>query len=131
MDISNLKPAESSFMPLRHPSTRQILKDEKGNEVGMLLGSMYCAAWRNRMNRMANSRINNRTKSTAEQSFEEAGDLFAAVTFEVRGLEIEGEKITPKNIAGIYNNPDHGWIRKQVDDWIGDDANFFGSAASE
>lgn len=130
MDIANLNAKESSFMPLRHPATGQVLKDDAGNQVGFTLGGTYSEAWRNKLNRMANSKMNKRQKATAEQNFEELGELFAAVTFDVHNLELSGEKITPKNVVDVYNNGEYGWIRKQVDEHIGDDANFFDTAGT-
>ena len=125
MDIGNIAAAETGFLHLVHPATGQKLVTEDGAPIGLELSGMYSKAWRNKLNRLANSKMGGKQKTTAERSFEEMTELLAAVTAVVKNLVVDGVEYTPKNIAELYASVKHGWIRKQVDEFIGDDANFF------
>lgn len=65
-----------------------------------------------------------------EELVEEQSELLAAVTVNWSGIEEKSASVpfNPANVRRIYKN--YPWIREQVDNFIGDRANFMKSASN-
>ena len=124
MDISSIT-ASSSTIEIRHPATgeplglRITLRPTSSTEVQTV------------KRRITNESIRMRNKNISAEKLEANGlDILVAM---IENMEWEGdtswhgEKLdaTPANIRKLMKEAD--WIKKQVDDAIGDDAAFFQS----
>lgn len=77
-----------------------------------------------RFNKAARSR--SRKSANIGMSDEEASELLAACTVSWSGVKENGDEVPVEQAARIYTK--YSWIREQVDEFMGDRANFFTTA---
>lgn len=115
---------------LINPATSQPIRAFDGSEAHILLmGVDSKAAQKHRReatNRMLAKR--NRNKMTAEEIEASNVDLWAALTRGWVLVNFAGETVdyefSEANARRLYSNPNFAWIKDQVDEFVGDRANF-------
>jgi len=131
MDLNDLKLEEKSeagaFLHLRHPITNKPL-DHKGEPMGILLTGRDSAAYRETSRRLQNARI---AKAVGDDSKDYVGtddaacELLAACTIGFDNLQMGGKDLILEDSAAFELYSNFGWIREQVDLFVGSRANFF------
>lgn len=129
-DLANLESADEGVpVTILHPATNQPLRDDDGNDVTITVmgqdSQAFQQAKRRAMNRrMAAMRGGRGAKLTAEELEAENIATLVACTVGWSGLALEGKPLTfdAKNVRMVYER--FPWIREQVDEFIGDRANF-------
>jgi len=133
MDLSKLDVPETAVIHIEHPSLGK-LKDSDGKactiEVYGPATNQAIAQKRKAMKAVA-ERIGSKGikafgKIPPDELDEMELDRLVALTASVSGLEIDGEKITEKNVRTLYENPRYGWIREQVAEKLGGWEDFLG-----
>lgn len=133
MDIGKINLAERSEqgadLELEDPITGEKGKQADGSPVTIRVMGMDSAAFRNKHREIQSRRMakiaRGKKPDYAGNSDDEAAELLVACTIGWNGIEVNGEVLafTPKAARDLYL--DHHWIREQVDQFIGDRANFF------
>ena len=136
MDFLTLAIKDSAFLHLTHPATREPMyfEDAKGKKkpVGMLLGSQTCPQWRAAYDDAERAGQQYRKKGTQAPKHEIESRTVAmlqAITFGVQGINVGGTEVTPENVGElVYSNHSLRWIRRQVEMFNAEDANFLEGA---
>jgi hypothetical protein len=134
MDLAQLTPVEDGVpMEVVHPETGQVLRDESGQAVTItLLGEdseVYQSMERASTNRrLKQAQRGRRGGLTAEQLAAEALELVVACTVGWSGVVFAGGVLaySEANARKLYTALP--WLRRQVEQFIADAANFFGSS---
>lgn len=122
-------------MELEHPVSGDILMQEKPNEkkpITIKVLGIDSKAYRNKQLEFQRKRIakmtRNRKNNDIVMSDEDACELLAECTVGWEGIVENGKPIefSKEAAASLYMN--YRWIREQVDQSIGDRANFLQSA---
>ena len=125
MDFSTLV-AETRTIDINHPVTLEPI----GLKIDLLPTTSKQV--RDVQRKHANENIKNRFKTTTAEKLEaNALDILVAATAGWtwgEGADWKGGKpeLTPENVREVYKKAP--WIRKQVDEALGDDAEFFRDA---
>lgn len=130
MDLSTLNVAAAADrgadLHLAHPSTGEPLYTEDGKPVTIRLLGADSHEYRQRIRRLANQNLNKkkRERQNLEQIEEQAAELLAAITVGWSNIVLEGETVecNVDNAKSLYL--DYAWIREQVDEFVGERANF-------
>lgn len=117
---------------LEHPATGEPI-EENGEPVIITLLGTDSKAYREKNRDFQRERIaqmaRNRKKTIDYTvSDEDACELLAACTKGWSGIERDGKPLEFSNEAAFDLYMEYGWIREQVDLFIGDRANFFTTA---
>ena len=130
MDLSEFETSKfadvGSVMPVRHPKTGDTLKNEDGSDMTVTVygtdGDVFQKAQRAKINSKMKLRRTS-GKMTAEEIQADTLDLLAAATADWN-ITLDGAKpeFTPANVRAVYTRLP--WLRKQVDEWMADEANF-------
>lgn len=128
---------ETTDVPLLNPATGEPVVDRNGTpswiRVTGLDSPQYKAHERAMLNRRLKQR-NPKATMTAEQISEERLAMLSACTVQWHLVTLDGAVIdvpcTPENARKLYANPKCGWITRQVDRAIGDDAVFMKNSST-
>jgi hypothetical protein len=135
MDITTLDTtplAEAGVdMELRHPGNNSVIMQDDGvTPITIRVLGMDSKAFRkaNRVNQDKRIKGVRYRMPTAAERDEDAIDILIKCTIGWSGIEREDGPLscTPANVRWLYTNMD--WIKRQVDDFIGDAANFLPSS---
>lgn len=126
MDLNQLNTAQianqGAIMTVRHPDTNEPLA------MTITLLGADSKAFRFARNLAINRRLksNARLLPTAEETDATSVEMLADCTVAWTGIELEGKPLdcTRENAVLLYSNPGLGWLREQVDRFVGDRANF-------
>ena len=125
--VSGLALKDSYELQLKNPVSDELLFDEDGKPVTITLYGKSSKPYRNAVTAMQNRelrRMHKKDVRTAEQTLEESTSLLVACSA-TSTLEINGVAVNDKDtFKQLYNDPRFSWIRDQVDEAIGDQANF-------
>lgn len=134
MDLSNLALAssaeEGAALHLKHPVTGEPLFCDDGKPMSITVVGMDSDRFRKAERSIANQRLRQaqrRRSSTMsmEDIEKETVRAFAACTLDW-SLQMGGKPLpfSTDEAVKLYGNPDYGWIREQLDDFMSDRANF-------
>jgi len=129
MDLSQLDvqaAAENGAnLEVRHPATGIVIP---GMTITVL--GTDSKTYRNAIKARLRQRVNQRKKNDfdPEKAEKEAVELLADLTVDWDGISLDGQvlKCNRENCITVYSR--FAWIREQVDEFIGDRANFLPSA---
>lgn len=128
MDLSKLDMTkfadEGAPLEIVHPATLEpLMHDEKPVTIWLL--GQDSTIFRDEIQRRAKSQLNKRQKIDIDKVAGDSADLLAVLTVGWYGIEEGGKALecTRENAKSIYQK--YGWLRQQVDEFIGDRANFF------
>lgn len=137
-DISTLAlNADTVDFQLRHPATGELLFSDEAKTlpVAAVLYGKASKQYRNALNAMLNRSLKRKAKKekeSAEVMTEEGVSLLVAVTSGFKELSIAGTvPSTEADFRSLYSNAAYSWIKDQVNEFLGDDANFLAQQASE
>lgn len=130
MDLSKLKTSKSeqgAVLQVLHPSTEEAIKGMTITLLGqdssvyrkIQLGKQQAA-----LNRMAKGK--KVADLNAEKLAEDTLDDLVSLTLDWTGFELDGKKLecTPENVLKVYGDNELSWLKEQVNEFIGDRANF-------
>ena len=127
MDISKIRLADKS----EQGSTLVVLDPVTGVETDLKikLAGTDSFIYRNWLKRMSNKKLGNFKKKgfSYEESERSSVELLAELTLGWEGLEADGEPIvySREKAIDLYSDPNMKWLREQVDEFVGERANFF------
>ncbi len=113
-----------------HPITRQPLRDDEGREAYIDLYSGDSEQARRHQRSIARRRMamRGRGKLTPEEVEAEATEFLCAVTTGWYLLDLDGHPLgvefSVENARELYGLSAIAWLRDQVDEYVGDRANF-------
>ncbi len=123
--------AHEGTLEVRHPRTGEVVRHDDGRPYTITLlsrGSQkYVEAARAIQDRRAAAMMRTRQLATAIMSDKEAVELLVAATvkWDLRYRDDKLSQPKPENYRTAYLDPDLFWMRQQVDEFVGNDANFF------
>ena len=129
MDLASLEPAhEGAEMQVRHPGTNAPIDGMVVTLLGMD-SEPALRAQRVATNRRLKQGIA-KMKLSAEELDSDGLDLLTALTVSWRGIEWDGKPYpcTPENARSLYTKL--RWLREQVDEFVGERANFLPKSAT-
>jgi hypothetical protein len=132
-----IKTREPIRVEITHPATGEPIRDVAGMpayiEVVGLDSPEFKAHERAMIQRRLKSR-NPKAVMTAEQLAEERLEMLCACTVGWYLVAPDGQPIqvsfSPAEARRLYSNPDCGWITRQIDKAIGDEALFMKSSSA-
>jgi len=134
MDLNDINLEEKSnngaSLELEHPVTGEPLLHD-GEPMTILLAGTDSAAYRNKQREIQNRRLMRASKGRKPDFSgldSEALELLAACTLGWSGLILGGEALEFSESEARKLYEAHGWIKEQVDVFVGERANFFTSA---
>ena len=132
MDLAELDaPDARADMEVRHPATNEPLLTADKQPVTISLLGVDSDVFRAGERKLANRRLKQgqKAKVTAEGVEAQAIGLLADCTVGWSGIEFEGAVLsfTRENAVMLYTRL--RWLREQVDEFIGDRANFLKASA--
>jgi len=128
MDLSSLDMTkfadEGATLEILHPATLEPLL-HNGEPVTITLLGQDSSVFRAEIQRRAKAQMNKRQKIDIDKVAGDSADLLAVLTVNWYGIEEGGKELecNRENAKGVYEK--YGWLRQQVDEFIGDRANFF------
>lgn len=132
-DISTLAlKTDTVDVQLRHPATGELLFSDEAKTlpVAVTVYGKASSQYRNAVNAMVNRSMKRKAKKekeTAEVMNEEGLTLLTAITAGFKELSVNGS--VPSSEADyrtLYADAKYAWIKDQVNEFVGDDANFLG-----
>lgn len=123
---------QGAWLDLEHPATGDVIGTEDKPVRIKLLGT-DSKAWRNKNREFQRKRIAKLKRNKSRDidysaSEEETSDMLAACTIGWEGIEENGEAMEFSQETAERLYLEMGWIREQVDAFVGDRANFFPGA---
>lgn len=108
------------------------IEDASGTplDIHLLLAGADSEAYQKELRRQQDKLLKKgRMKLSAEEAENNSVELLAACTLDWRNVEYNGDALecNRKNARWLYKNPRLSFIRDQVDEFIGDRANFLES----
>jgi hypothetical protein len=116
---------EGAVMELRHPVTGIALVQDDGTAVSIRLAGMDSGRFRKQQRANTDRRLRGSRRGVTGTEMDAEGlELLVAVTLGWTGIEIDGERpeANAVNVRKVYTK--FPWIREQVDNFVGDRANF-------
>jgi len=125
INIDDIKFEEGTEMPVLHPTTGEVLKDEKGQIASIRLAGVDSDIYRKAANIITNRRVkgSRNPKMTAEKLDADTLELVCKCTLSWTGILIK-EKV-PKTAEELYAGAK--WLRQQAEEWMHDRANYLGN----
>ncbi len=123
MDLASLEPAsEGVEMQVRHPATNAPIDGMAITVLG-LDSARAVQMQRAATNRRLKQGIN-KMKWSAEEIDEDGIQMLSALTTSWRGIELDGKPLecNRQNATTLYTR--FRWLREQVDEFVGERANF-------
>lgn len=121
MDLSALavKKEETRFIEIEHPIAGKLFIDDKQTvpvtiEVRSPSSDAIIALDKRNTNAIMQRQQRNK-EIDANFAEEKRIERLMAYTVSVNGIELNGEKITLKNIEQIYRNKEFGWLHEQIE----------------
>lgn len=115
---------ETSEYQLRHPITKEPLKDGKGRPMTVELYGKHTSVYKNAVNKMFKKREPGE-ELTSEETRKQGTELLADCIKQFNNLNIEyadGKFLDTNDVVSVLENA--FWIRQQVDTAIDDLENF-------
>lgn len=130
-DLNTLAQSDTAVYQLRHPKTAVGLKHEDGKPVTITVSSQDSPRFKAMMRLRSNKRMDDiagggaAMRPTMEQMEIDAIDTLVAATVDWN-IEVDGAKpkCTEAEVRKLYSDPRFGWVRLQIDAFIGDRGNF-------
>jgi hypothetical protein len=137
MDFSNLKPTDDAvFVQLNHPDDGEPMFDpESGTAIGAYVYSADTERFkkfeREAVDEGLSSAFKNRgkPKTSAAKIEKRSLEAIMACIDRFQGIEYEGKPLVDDRSAIKKFLTEYHWVRKQVDDAIGDQRNFIKTLA--
>lgn len=130
-DLSNyekLASSEGVWMEVMDPKTETPIRNVEGKPVRIMLAGSDSPQYRSKQREYMNRRLkkNKMALGSAEQLDAEKIEMLAACTVGWEGFVMNGKEwaYSTENAHVLYTNPALRFIREQVDDFIGERANF-------
>lgn len=128
-DFSSLGSTEGQWCELRHPVTdAPLVNNVDGKIMRVKLIGMDSPTFAAKSREFMNRRIkrNKLNLGSAEQLEAEKAETLAACTVGWENMVNQGKpwEYSPENALALYMDPKLKWLREQVDEFIGDRANF-------
>jgi hypothetical protein len=127
-DLNTLAVKDSVNLQLRHPVTEELLfaDAEKTKPVQIVLWGTSSKQYRTAINAMQNRQLKRGKKTaTAEVMREEGVELLTACSQRAENLTYNEDKLdSPEAFRGLYSDDKFAWVKAQVDEALGDIANF-------
>lgn len=130
-DLANygkLASPEGVWMEVLDPKTETPIRNTEGQPVRILLVGTDSPQFRAKNREFMNRRLkrNKVALGTAEQLEAEKHETLAACTLGWEGFILNGKEwpFSPENAYSLYANPALRFIREQVDEFVGERANF-------
>lgn len=128
LDLNTLAKENVTTIQLVHPATDALLfaDEDKTQPVQIIVYGTSSKQYRDKVLAMNNARLKRgKQKPTAEGIESDAIELLVACSKEAINLELDGGPInTPEAFRKLYSNPSYDWLREQIDNSIGEAANF-------
>lgn len=136
IDLAALAAIEDGVpMELRHPQTGAVLLTADGAPITITLLGRDSESYREVERAQQNRRLKDaargrRNQMTSEQLEAEHVELLVACTVGWSGLVLDAKTLEFSASAArrLYDDGRFGWIREQVETFIGDRGNFFGDS---
>jgi hypothetical protein len=127
-DLNTLAVEETADMKVRSPIDGEVLIAKDGSEVTIQLYSTSSKKYRNAVTAMQNRQLRRSAKKdkvTVELMREEQVELLVAASAGSKGLAIGDKPVaSAEDFRSLYSNPAFGWLMDQVNEALGDVANF-------
>ena len=130
MDLGNLDTVavseKGATLYLTHPDTGEPLHCDDGTPMTIEVLGMDSKTYRNKVDSLQNKRWSSgRMRMTAQRNEVDAVEILASCTI-TWNIQLRGNKVepSPDNYRQVYKNPGLRWLRDQVDNFMGDRANF-------
>jgi hypothetical protein len=127
-DINTLAIRDSVTVQLRHPVSDELLfaDEAKTQPVEAVLYGTSSKQYRAAINAMQNRQLKRGKKqASAEVMREEGVALLVACTQKFNNLSVNGAAAdNEETIRDLYTNDSFSWVKSQVDEALGDVANF-------
>ena len=133
MDLNTLEIPETTIVHLEFRGEKLYSDNDKNKPVTIELYSPAAdvvvdykkSVQRKTMLKLKKSR-NNSLDLTPDEIEQQNIDRLVAFTCDVKNMELNGDKVTTKNIRTVYENPNFGWLTDQLaeklngwDDFLG------------
>jgi hypothetical protein len=119
---------------LRHPSTRQPIRDKDGKEAYIELLSSDSVAARDHELETQNQRLKSGVPRTAEQIEADTIELLVRLTKDWYLVHYDGTpvdvKFTEADARELYSVRSTAWIARQVRDFLDNQGNFFKASST-
>ena len=125
VNIDDIQFEEGTEMPVLHPVTGELLKDDKGQAASIKLAGVDSSIYRKASNIITNRRVkgSRNPKMTAEKLEADTLELISKCTLSWTGILVKGK--VPKTPEELYDG--NKWLRQQAEEWIHDRANYLGN----
>ena len=133
LNLSKLKIKQTFDLHLAHPVSGELLyadgmPETPENAVVITLASQSSKEWRQATAAMNDKRVKRGKKQpTAAQIKEEGVDLLTAICLASKNLNSVDEDLpiqTQTQFKTLLSDDDYSWIKNQIDEALGDNANF-------
>lgn len=128
MNIESLALKDTTLLQLRHPVSDELLWEDKEQTkpVGINLYGPASKQYRNAISALQNRQLRRGKKNVnAETLREESIGLLVSCSDSGVNLEYNGGKLdSPETFRDFYSDPKFAWAKEQVDNALGDPANF-------
>lgn len=124
-DINTLAAKDSVSLQLKHPVSDELLFDGDKPVEAVLWGTSS-KVYRSAVNAMQNRALKRGKKpATPEVMREEGVELLTACTQRFENLALDGSPLdNADTIRALYKDDRYAWVKSQVDEALGDIANF-------
>lgn len=128
------KQDEFANLVLRHPMTREPLVDPETKEVAtIVVWSPDAPTYKARVRKKYDDRIKAAaTNPVAQNSQRIEDDTLDLIVFSVKDWNFtsEGKRIEPdeETVRAVLSNPENGWIRENVDNFLNARASFINAS---
>ena len=125
VNIDDIQFEEGTEMPVLHPVTGELLKDDKGQAASIKLAGVDSTIYRKAANLITNRRVkgSRNPKMTAEKLESDTLELISKCTLSWTGILVK--KKVPATPEELYEG--NKWLRQQAEEWIHDRANYLGN----
>ena len=127
-DLSTLAIPESAEVQLKHPVTNEPLfvDKEKTQIVGIQLASKSSAEYREAIYALQQRYLARKGKvATPEENKQESLELLLAVSLKGINFAYDGKELaSAEDFKQLYEDPKFYWVKDQVDEALGEVANF-------
>ena len=121
MDLNTLEIPETTIVHLEFRGEKLYSDNDKNKPVTIELYSPAAdvvvaykkSVQRKTMLKLKKSR-NNSLDLTPDEIEEQNIDRLVAFTCDIKNMELNGDKVTTKNIRTVYENPNFGWLTDQL-----------------
>ncbi len=125
-DLNTLAAKDSVDLQLKHPVSDEALATSDGKPVKAVLWGTSSKVYRTAINAMQNRALKRGKKPASPEVMREEGvELLTACTQRFENLALDGEALdNADTIRALYQDDRFAWVKSQVDEALGDIANF-------